>query len=247
MQKGASYVIRDMPLVLDRSPFDQEYPLMIRDLPPEGKPREKLMAHGPEALTGAELAALLIVTGTTREDVLVMTDRIIREYGEKNVFEERNPAKLAKELDLPIVKACTIVAAGEIGRRLYSRNQSGFTSIRNARDVFDHLSELRNMPKEQMRGLYLNSHSRVIRDEVISVGTVGANFVHPREVFRPALESSAVAVVLAHNHPSGEATPSPEDIEVTNRLIQAGKIIGIRVLDHVIITKDAFTSVKADY
>jgi DNA repair protein RadC len=103
------------------------------------------------------------------------------------------------------------------------------------------------MPKEQMRGLYLNSHSRVIRDEVISVGTVGANFVHPREVFRPALESSAVAVVLAHNHPSGEATPSPEDIEVTNRLIQAGKIIGIRVLDHVIITKDAFTSVKADY
>jgi DNA repair protein RadC len=236
-----------MPWVLDRSPFDQGYPLMIRDLPPEGKPREKLMAQGPEALTMPELAALLIVTGTTREDVLAMTNRIIREYGEKNVFEERNPAKLSKDLDLPIVKACTIVAAGEIGRRLYSRNQNGFTSIRNARDVFDHLSELRNMPKEQMRGLYLNSHSRVIRDEVISIGTVGANFVHPREVFRPALESSAVAVVLAHNHPSGEATPSPEDIEITSRLIAAGKLIGIRVLDHVIITKDAFTSVKADY
>jgi hypothetical protein len=106
MQKGASYVIRDMPLVLDRSPFDQEYPLMIRDLPPEGKPREKLMAHGPEALTVAELAALLIVTGTTREDVLVMTDRIIREYGEKNVFEERNPAVAC----IPGIKAGSLLS-----------------------------------------------------------------------------------------------------------------------------------------
>ena len=247
MQKQNSYIIRDTPMFLDRSPFDDEYPLLIRDLPPEGKPREKLLAHGPEALTISELTALLIITGTTKEDVLGMTDRIIREYGEKNVFAERDANKLAKDLDIPQVKACTIVAAGELGRRLYSKNQTGFTTIRNARDVFDHLTELRSLPKEQMRGLYLNSHSRVIRDEVISIGTVGANFVHPREVFRPALESSAVAVILAHNHPSGEATPSPEDLEITQRLIQAGKLMGIRVLDHVIITKEAFTSVKADY
>ncbi len=245
--RKSDYVIRDMPFILDRSPFDFEYPLMIRDLPPEGKPREKLLAHGPDALNVSELTALLLVTGTTKEDVLEMTDRIIRDYGERNIFAEHDPNKLAKDLDIPIVKACQIVAVGELGRRFYSKNQSGFTTIRNAKDVFDHLSELRSMPKEQMRGLYLNSHSRIIRDEVISVGTVGANFVHPREVFRPALESSAVAVILAHNHPSGEAAPSPEDIEVTKQLIQAGKLMGIRVLDHVIITKDAFASVKADY
>ncbi|MES2314786.1 MAG: DNA repair protein RadC [Patescibacteria group bacterium] len=245
--QNSQYIIRDIPLVLDRSPFDDEYPLLIRDLPPEGKPREKLMAHGPEALTVSELAALLIVTGTTKEDVLGMTNRIIRDYGERNIFAEHDPTKLSKDLDIPIVKACTIVAAGELGRRFYARNQSGFTTIRNAHDVFDYLGELRSLPKEQMRGLYLNSHSRIIRDEVISVGTVGSNFAHPREVFRPALESSAVAVILAHNHPSGEATPSPEDIEITKRLIQAGKLMGIRLIDHVIITKDGFTSVKADY
>jgi DNA repair protein RadC len=243
-----TYSLRDAPLVLDRSLLDAgEYPVLLRDLPPEGKPREKLMAYGPEALTVPELVALLINTGTTKEDVLGMTNRIIREYGERNIFAELDPNKLAKDLDIPLVKACTIVATGELGRRFYAKNQSGFTTIRNAHDVFDYLSELRSLPKEQMRGLYLNSHSRIIRDEVISVGTVGANFVHPREVFRPALESSAVAVVIAHNHPSGEATPSPEDIEITQRLIQAGKLMGIRVLDHVIITKDSFTSVKADY
>lgn len=241
------YVVRDMPLVLDWQDLGGGYPRMIRDLPPEGKPREKLLAHGPEALTVSELTALLIVTGTAKEDVLGMTDRIIRDYGEKNVFSERDPAKLSKDLDIPVVKACTIVAAGELGRRFYAKNQTGFATIRNARDVYDHLADLRSLPKEQMRGLYLNSHSRVIRDEVISVGTVGASFVHPREVFRPALESSAVAVVLAHNHPSGEATPSAEDVEVTKQLVQAGRLMGIRVLDHVIITRDGFSSVPADY
>jgi DNA repair protein RadC len=247
LMQRKDYIIRDMPLVLDRSPFDLEYPLMIRDLPPDGRPREKLLAHGPESLTVSELTALLIMTGTVKEDVLEMANRIIRDYGERNIFAEHDPSKLSRDLDIPITKACQIIAAGELGRRFYSKNQSGFTTIRNAHDVYDYLAELRSLPKEQMRGLYLNSHSRIIRDEVISVGTVGANFVHPREVFRPALESSAVAVILAHNHPSGEATPSPEDIEVTERLIQAGKLMGIRLLDHVIITKDAFTSVKADY
>ena len=240
------YVIRDMPFLLDWTDLGG-YPRMIRDLPPEGKPREKLLAHGPEALTMSELTALLIVTGTVKEDVLGMTDRIIREYGEKNIFSERDPAKLSKDLDIPIVKACTIIAAGELGRRFYSKNPSGFTTIRNAKDVFEYLVDLRSLPKEQMRGLYLNSHSRIIRDEVISVGTVSASFVHPREVFRPALESSAVAVILAHNHPSGEAIPSAEDVEITKQLIQAGKLMGIRVLDHVIITRDSYSSVLADY
>jgi DNA repair protein RadC len=247
MQKSATYVIHDMPLILDRSPFDLEYPLMIRDLPPEEKPREKLLAQGPDALNVRELTAILLVTGTTKEDVLSMANRLVRDYGEKSIFAERNATKLSKDLDIPIVKACQIIAAGELGRRFYDKSQSGFTTVRNAKDVYEYLSDMRNLPKEQMRGLYLNSHSRVIRDEVISIGTVNSNFVHPREVFHPAIESSASAIILAHNHPSGEVTPSDEDVEITKQLIQAGKIIGIRVLDHVIITKDAFTSVKVDY
>ncbi len=239
------YIIPDTTLILDGSP--QEYPLLLRDLPSEEKPREKLQAQGPESLSVAELTALLLVTGTTKEDVREMTSRIIREYGGKSVFSERDPRKLAAELDIPLTKASAIVAAGELGRRFYDRSSSTFTTIRNAQDVYDYLVDMRTLPKEHLRGLYLNVHNRVIGNEVISMGTVNSNVIHPREVFRAAIECNAVAVILAHNHPSGEATPSEQDIEVTKQIVQAGKILGIRVLDHVIITKDAFTSVKADY
>lgn len=244
MQKSM-YIIPDTTLILDRSP--REYPLMFRDLPSSEKPREKLLAQGPEALSIPELTALLLVTGTTKEDIGEMSSRIVREYGQKSVFAERDPEKLAKELDVPIVKACSIVAAGELGRRLYERSDSGFKTVRTAKDVYEYLVDMRNLPKEHLRGLYLNSHNKVIADEVISIGTVNANVIHAREVFRPAIERNAVAVILAHNHPSGEVTPSDEDTKVTNQLVQAGKILGIRVLDHVIITRDAFASVNADY
>lgn len=244
MQKS-SYTILDIPFALDR--FQHEYPLMLRDLPPDEKPREKLLANGPDVLNVRELTAILLVTGTIKEDVLEMSNRVVRDYGERSIFSERDAKKLSRDFDIPIVKACQIVAAGELGRRFYSKNDVGFTTIRNAKDVFDYLSDMRNLPKEQMRGLYLNSHSRIIRDEVISIGTVNSNFVHPREVFHPGVESTAAAIVLAHNHPSGEVTPSSEDIEITRQLIQAGKIMGIRILDHVIITKDSYTSVPADY
>ena len=176
-----------------------------------------------------------------------MTDRIIRDYGERSILAEKNATKLAKDMDIPIVKACVIVAVGELGRRFYDRNESGFATIRNAKDAYNYLQDMRNLPKEHLRGLYLNSHNHIIRDEVISIGTINANMIHPREVFRPAIECNAAAVVLAHNHPSGEVTPSAEDIEVTHQLIQAGKILGISLLDHVIITKDTFTSVNANY
>ncbi|MDB5239166.1 MAG: hypothetical protein JWO00_501 [Candidatus Parcubacteria bacterium] len=218
---------------------------MLRDLPSDDKPREKLLAHGPEALSVRELTALLLVTGTVKEDVMEMASRIVRDYGEKNIFAERDAAKLSRDLDLPIVKACTIVAAGELWRRMSSRGEAGFPTIRNAKDAYEYLSDMRNLPREQLRGLYLNGHNRIVRDEVISVGTVNASIVHAHEVFRTAIECNAVAVVLAHNHPSGEVTPSAEDVAVTRQLVEAGKLIGIHVLDHVIITKDAFASVNA--
>ena len=106
---------------------------------------------------------------------------------------------------------------------------------------------MRNLPREQLRGLYLNAHNRIIRDEVISIGTVNANIVHAREIFRIAIECNAVALVLAHNHPSGEVTPSAEDIAITQDIVKAGKLIGIHVLDHVIITKTTFASIDSRY
>ena len=233
-------------MVLDRSQ-SRDYILTVNDLPAEEKPREKLISQGPEALSTKELLAVVLVNGTTKEELLEMTDRIVREYGEKSIFSIKNPETLAKDLEIPIVKSCQIVACGELGRRFYDKKETGFTTIRNAKDAFEYLQDMRNLPKEHIRGLYLNSHNRLIRDEVISIGTVNSNLIHPREVFRPAIESNAAAVVLAHNHPSGEATPSSEDILITKQLVEAGKILGISVLDHVVITKNDFVSIKADY
>lgn len=244
MQKSP-YAIPDTLLFLDRSPH--EYPLLVRDLPTDERPREKLLSQGPEALTLPELLAVILQTGTTKEDVLEMSGRIIRGYGESNILAERDPKRLAEDTGIPLLKACMIVAAGELGRRTYDKPEAGFTVIRTAKDVYDYLADMRNLPKEYLRGLFLNSHNRVIRNEVISIGTVNSSIIHPREVFRPGIESSAAAVILAHNHPSGEAAASAEDVKVTEQLIAAGKILGIRVLDHVIITKDAFASVNADY
>ncbi len=245
MQKSMYYVIPDTALFLDGSP--QEYPLLLRDLPSEEKPREKLQAQGPEALSVKELLAVVLNTGTTKEDVVEMSNRIIRDYGEKSLLASRDPKRLSEDMGIPLGKAFQIVAVGELGRRYYDKSQSGYTTIRNAKDVYDYLQDMRNLPKEHLRGLYLNTHNRIIRDEVISIGTINSNIIHPREVFKLGVDANAVAVVLAHNHPSGEVTPSDQDIEITKQLVQAGKILGIRVLDHVIITKDAFASVSADY
>lgn len=240
-----TYAIRNTASILNSS--KREYVLTIHDLPAEEKPREKLIDQGPEALSIRELLAVILNTGTTKEDVMEMSGRIIREYGEKSILAERNPAKLSKDMDIPIVKSCTIVAVGELGRRFYDRNQAGFTVIRSAEDAYNYLQDMRNLPKEHLRGLYLNSHNRLIRDEVISIGTINSNIIHPREIFRPAIECNAAAVVLAHNHPSGESKASDEDIAITKQIIQAGKILGITLLDHVIITKDTFQSIEANY
>ncbi len=241
-----TYAIRPNALILDRS-WSRDYFYTIHDLPPEEKPREKLLSQGPETLSLRELLAVVLTVGTSKEDVMAMSDRIIREYGERSTLSERSPEKLARELDIPIVKACQIVACGELGRRFYDKSLSGTVTIRNARDAYEYLQDMRTLSKEHLRGLYLNSHGRIIRDEVISIGTINSNIIHPREVFHPAIESNAAAIILAHNHPSGEIMPSIEDTKITKQIIEAGKIIGIPVLDHVIITKDSFISIDLEY
>lgn len=225
----------------------KEYTQSVKDMPLDEQPREKLTRQGPASLTQQELLAVILNAGSKNESILDLTNRIVKEYGERSIFSERSVTKLANDLDVSLIKASQIVACGELGRRLYEKNAAGFVMIRNAADVYDYLKDMHNLPKEYLRGLYLNSHNRIIRDEVISIGTISTSIVHAREVFRPAIEYSAAAVVLAHNHPSGNTLPSPHDTEVTEELIKAGKIIGIGLLDHVIITKQGFASIKAKY
>ena len=222
-------------------------PPRLRDMPLEEKPREKLLKYGPDALTLAELLAIVFGVGTKKEELLHMTRRILREYGEQAIADQRDPKRLEEALGLPEVKACQLIACLELGRRLYDKRAGKRPVLRTARQVSEYVGEMHELPKEYLRGLYLDAHYRIVHDEVVSIGSLTANIVHPREVFRPALERGASALILVHNHPSGDSKPSAADKEVTKQLIAAGKIMGVALLDHVIVAKGKFGSIPADY
>jgi len=226
---------------------EREYNLRVKDLPNDDKPREKLIKNGPKALNVAELLAIILMTGTKKEGVLRMCKRITREYGENGLSQELNPEKISQDFDIPKTKACQIVASFELGRRYFSVSKNGKTIIRTAKQAFAYLKDMRNLPKEQLRGIYLNSHYQVIHDEVISIGSLTSSIVHPREIFRPAISYASAAVVIAHNHPSGSVAPTESDIQITEQLIKVGKIIGINLLDHIIIAGNKYSSIPVDY
>lgn len=241
------YALRDNDLLLDASGEGKKYVLKIRDLPQESKPRERLLAGGPGSLSSHELLAVVLNTGTKKEGVLAMASRVLKEYGERTLAGATNPAQLAKELDIPLGKALQLVACAELGRRFFKMRQGGLPVVRTAKDAYRYFREMESLPKEHLRGIYLDTHYRVIHDEVISIGTINANIIHPREVFKPAIEYGAAAVVLAHNHPSGITKPSQADIDVTRQLVEAGKMLGINLIDHIIIGRNSFASVDVDY
>jgi DNA repair protein RadC len=217
--------------------------ITIKDLPTHEKPREKLLEKGPDILSMSELIAIILQTGTKKENILNMSSRLLKEYGQKGISEQKNPKVLSKEFKLPLGKSLQLIACFELGKRLFKENQGIMKTIKNAKDVYDYLQDMRTLNKEQFRGLYLNSRSKLIHDEIISLGTLDCSLVHPREVFQPAIEYSAVAIILAHNHPSGDPNPSLEDIKVSNNLVKAGNILGIEILDHIIITKNDYKSI----
>jgi DNA repair protein RadC len=244
-----AYALHNYDVVLDEAfPVSgKEYVLKIKDMPSEDKPREKLSKYGPGALSVPELIAVLLNTGTKKEDVMSMSARILKDYGEQTLAQQVDPKVLSEHLDIPLVKAMQIVACSELGRRFFLKRSTGPQMIRTAKDVFEYLADMRNLPKEHLRGIYLNTHHRIVHDEVISIGTINTNIVHAREVFKPAIEYGAAAVILAHNHPSGITTPSEADIEITRQIVAVGKMIGIPVIDHVIIGGNRFTSIAIDY
>lgn len=241
----SEYEIRDHDVIIGEQ--DTPYVLRIRDLPNNEKPREKLIQYGPKTLSTAELVAVLLGVGTKKEEVLAMAHRVLKEYGETAIIYETNPSKLAVSLDIPITKACQIIAGFELGRRYFQKRSGKSVFIRTSNQAYQYLKNMAYSNKEQLRGLYLNSHHQVIHDEVISVGSLTANIVHPREVFQPAIEHGAVAILLAHNHPSGNLKPSAADITVTGQLIAAGEVLGIEILDHLIIANNKFISIMEDH
>ena len=235
-------------LVLDNDGPEKKYVLRLRDLPADEKPREKMVKYGPSVLSLAELFAVVLNVGTKKEEVLTMSRRLLKEYGDSAIVDQKDPQKMSDLLGIPLGKACQAVACFEIGRRVFkTADGKRPLTLRTASQVSAYLKDMQDLPKEHLRGLYLDAHYQLIHDEVISIGTMTSNIIHPREVFRPALEHSASAVILAHNHPSGVAKPSEADIAITRQIVEAGKILGIGLLDHVIIAKGAFESVPVDY
>jgi DNA repair protein RadC len=238
-----TYSLSEAHMVVQHGAIRQQYVLKVRDLSPADKPREKLMRYGPSGMASAELIAVVLGVGTKREEVMTMASRVLKEYGDRAIMHEHSPQKLAEALNIPDTKACQLVACFELGRRAFSTNNGQPCYIRTALQAYEYVCDMTSSKKEQLRGLYLNSHYEVIHDEVISIGSLTANIVHPREVFLPAVERGAVAVIVAHNHPSGKAEPTMEDIAVTQQLSAAGKILGIELLDHLVVTRDAYYSI----
>lgn len=236
-----SYKIKDHNFVLNHG---KQYKILaVRDMPDEEKPREKMLESGAGALSSVELLAIVLGVGTKKEEVFSMANRLLREYGEKGIAYQKDPTIIEKDLKIPLVKACQIVACFELGRRFYQKKPGGSITIRTAQQAYAYLKDMGHLNKEQFRGLYLNTHYQLIHDEVISIGTIDASLVQAREVFRPALEYSAAAIIIAHNHPSGVLKATKADVEITNKLIEAGRILDVEVLDHLIIGKNKFASI----
>ncbi len=222
-------------------------PLMIKELPQEERPREKMLTKGAQALSNAELLAILLRTGTRNDSVLRVAERLLKKYEEPGIGALANlaPQELSKISGIGPVKSVTIVAALELGKRLHSLSSTDKPVIRAPEDAANLLmARLRYEQKEHFMILLLSTKNHVLATPTISIGSLNASIVHPRELFREAIVHCAAAVILVHNHPSGDPSPSQEDILITKKMIDAGKILEIHVLDHVIIGDNKYVSLK---
>jgi DNA repair protein RadC len=214
---------------------------------PHDRPRERLESLGAEALSDVELLALLLRTGDRQADALGVARDLLARTGGLHGLARAEPHALVGARGIGPAKSATLRAALELGRRLAAGRLRPGSPIRSAEDVHRHLHpRLRHLPHELFLVLLLDGRHRLIRHEVVSQGTLTASLVHPREVFRPALREPAAALVLVHNHPSGDPTPSAEDREVTQRLARAGEILGVRVLDHVVVAERGYCSMREE-
>ncbi len=213
-----------------------EYRLLIRDLPAEERPREKMRALGAEALSNAELLAILLRTGSNKESAVQLAAKLLSRSGGLRALPDLSLEEMEEIKGLGPAKAIQVKAALELGRRLATlppEEAESITSPQRAAALF--MEQLRYKKREHFMILLLNTKNHVISKEEISVGSLNASIVHPREIFKIPLRKSAASVILVHNHPSGDPSPSQEDLEVTRRLVEAGNILGIAVRDHIVI------------
>ena len=215
--------------------------MKVQDLHKIDKPREKLEKYGAGKLSNKELLAILLRTGPEGTGVLDLSKKLLRKFPDANLANATF-VELKKFHGLGPAKACELVACFELGRRLLQNKKAAL--LLSPKDVWEELKDIRDSKKEHFVVFFLDSRNQEIKREIISVGTLNANLVHPREVFEPAIRHLAAQIIIAHNHPSGDPEPSEDDIEVTKRLVEAGRILGIRINDHIIVCKNKFVSFK---
>jgi len=217
----------------------------IQDLPRTERPRERLLSRGAHQLSNSELLAILMATsGLKGENVLDLAQRVLIKAGDVGKLVHMSYGELCEIKGIGPAKAVLLLAVVELSRRMHLTGSEPAV-VKSPRDVQYILAErFRYEEKERFYAVLLNTKNRLLGLEEVSVGSLNSSIVHPREVFRAAIRHSAASVIVAHNHPSGDPTPSREDIEVTRRLMEVGRIVGIEVLDHVIFGREVILSLK---
>lgn len=223
-----------------------KYNLTIKEMPENERPREKLIRYGSQTLSNSELLAIILRTGSKEQSAIELANTVLS-HDDNGIRYLANctPEELSKIKGIGQSKACQIIAAIELGNRLSRSTLESKKAIRSPKDLTDiFISDMRFLEKEHLKVVFLNTKNEIIAYETISIGSLNASIVHPREVFNRAIKKSSASIILFHNHPSGNPEPSKEDINITKRLMEAGRIIGIEVLDHVIIGDGDYFSLK---
>lgn len=219
--------------------------MKIKALPAEERPMEKGLFQGMERLSNAELLALIINSGTKEKSAIALAEDVIGIGEGLFHLHEMSPQELMEIHGIGKGKAARILAALELGKRVSSRPAANPVNVNSPEDIASlFMEEMRSLKQETFRCLLLNAKGDMISAENISVGELTSTLVHPREVFRPAIRKSAAAVILLHNHPSGDPKPSQEDLDTTVRLMECGRLMGIRVLDHLVIGDGTYVSMR---
>ncbi|MCD6496124.1 MAG: DNA repair protein RadC [Candidatus Aenigmarchaeota archaeon] len=222
------------------------YKIKMKDIPVHERPRERIINSGVSSLNNSELLSAIIGFGSGDEGVTELSNRILSKYSLERLARA-SVGELNEIFGISDAKACRIVAAMELGRRAATPKFGKRMTLDNSSDVAGIVvPEMRNLNKEILRGIYLDSKKHIIKNEVISVGGLNTNNTHPRDIFGPAVRESAAAVIVVHNHPSGDPTPSKGDIDATKKIVRVGKILGIDLLDHLIIGKNGYVSLREE-
>lgn len=221
------------------------YQVLIKDLPVQERPRERLLQYGPEYLSNRELLAILLETGTRNQSVFALADQLIAHFGSLRALACATYEEMAEIKGIGPAKAARVIAAFELTKRLSNSSLEVREVIRSPQDAADIvMDEMSLLDREHFVILMLNTKHAVIAKKVVSIGHLNASLVHPRELFKDVIKKSSAAVILVHNHPSGDPTPSEDDIRVTQRLCEAGRLLGISVLDHIVIGDKSYVSFR---